>query len=136
MKLDNTIVALVTGGTSGLGEATVYALLEKNVKVFIADRNEEKGKQIEEKYGKDRVRFQKCDVSDEAQVKALVEATVAAFGAIHILLNSAGVISAGLIVGGKNQDQTIKTDELNRVLSVNVVGTFNVTKYVALQMVK
>lgn len=43
MKLDNTIVAIVTGGTSGLGEATVYALLEKGVRVFIADRNEEKG---------------------------------------------------------------------------------------------
>ncbi|KAL4476430.1 hypothetical protein ABPG74_010163 [Tetrahymena malaccensis] len=136
MKLDNSIVALVTGGTSGLGEATVYALLEKGVRVFIADRNEEKGLQIQTKYGKDRCRFQKCDVSDEAQVKALVDGCVAAFGAIHILLNSAGVISAGLIVGGKNQDQTIKTEEMNRVLGVNVVGTFTVTKYVALQMVK
>lgn len=51
MKLDNSIVALVTGGTSGLGEATVYALLERGVRVFIADRNDEKGAQIVAKYG-------------------------------------------------------------------------------------
>jgi NAD(P)-dependent dehydrogenase (short-subunit alcohol dehydrogenase family) len=101
MKLDNTIVALVTGGTSGLGEATVYALLEKGVRVFIADRNEEKGLQIVAKYGSDKCGFKKTDVSDEAQVKELINAVVAAFGAIHLVLNSAGIISAGLIVGGK-----------------------------------
>lgn len=101
MKLDNKIVALVTGGTSGLGEATAYALLERNVRVFIADRNDEKGIQIVEKYGKERCRFLKVDVSDETQVKELINQVVAAFGAIHILVNSAGIISAGLIVGGK-----------------------------------
>jgi len=101
MKLDNSIVALVTGATSGLGEATVYALLEKGVRVFMADRNVEKGNEIVAKYGKDRVRILKVDVSKEEEVRDLITAVVEAFGALHIVLNSAGVISAGLILSGK-----------------------------------
>jgi len=101
MKLDNSIVALVTGATSGLGEATVYALLEKGVKVFMADRNIEKGNEIVAKYGKENARILKVDVSNEEEVKNLIAAVVEAFGALHLVLNSAGIISAGLIVSGK-----------------------------------
>ena len=101
MKLDSSIVALVTGATSGLGEATVYALLEKGVKVFMADRNIEKGNEIVAKYGKENARILKVDVSNEEEVKNLIAAVVEAFGALHLVLNSAGIISAGLIVSGK-----------------------------------
>ncbi|EGR29355.1 short chain dehydrogenase reductase family protein, putative [Ichthyophthirius multifiliis] len=153
MKLDNNVVALVTGGASGLGKATVVNLLSKNVRVFIADMNEKDGNDLVQEYGHERCQFQKTDVSDENQVKSMINACVEAFGAIHFLLNSAGVISAGLLVAGKvkiifqnffkqkinkqkNQDKTINTAELERVLKINVVGTFNVSKYVAMQMVK
>lgn len=46
MKLDNNVVALITGGASGLGEATVLSLLSKNVRVFIADMNEKHGNEL------------------------------------------------------------------------------------------
>ena len=79
MKIDNNIVAIVTGGASGLGEATVRQLVALGARVVIADFNEERGKEIaKELGGPDKCRFQLTDVTKEEHAKRLVEETVKA----------------------------------------------------------
>ena len=63
----------------------------------------------------------------------MIKFTVNEFGGIHIVVNSAGVISAGYLVSSKG---TIPVDEMMRVLKINVVGTFNVSKHAAAEMIK
>lgn len=74
------------------------------------------------------MRFFKTDVSNEENVVALIKYTVQEFGSLNVVVNSAGVISAGYLVTNKG---TIPTDEMLRVLKINVVGTFNVSKHAA-----
>ena len=127
MKLDSTKVAIVTGGASGLGEATVRLLASHGCKVMIADLNEQRGQEIATEL---KCAFFKTDVSNEDNIKALMAETVAKFGAIHILVNSAGVLHAGLMINSKGN--TIASKDMTRVLNINVLGTFNMTKYAAL----
>lgn len=82
-------VALITGGTSGIGEATVELFAAEGAKVMIAARNAEKGRSMAERLGP-AVRYVPCDVSDEAQIRAAVEATTDAFGRLDCLFNNAG----------------------------------------------
>ncbi|CAD8116591.1 unnamed protein product [Paramecium sonneborni] len=133
MKLDQNTVCLVTGGASGLGLATVLAFLAKGCKVVIADFNQEAGNQILQEQNTPNLKFFKTDVSNEENVIQLIKYTVNEFGAIHIVVNSAGVISAGYLVTPKG---TIPVDEMMRVLKINVVGTFNVSKHAAVEMIK
>ncbi len=108
MKLDKNTVAIVTGGASGLGEATVRALIQAGCKVMIADL-QDKGADLAKEFG-DQACFFKTDVSNEENLKNLMTETVAKFGAIHILVNSAGVISAGLMINSKGN--TVATKEM------------------------
>lgn len=79
----------VTGGASGLGEATVRLLYSKGALIAIADLNEDKLAAIQKDLPLALVL--KCDVSKEADVKAAIDATVAKFGTIHVALASAGI---------------------------------------------
>lgn len=128
MKLDANIVAIVTGGASGLGEATVRELIKAGCKVMIADLSD-KGADLAKELGS-QASFFKVDVSNEENIQKLITETVTKFGALHILVNSAGIISAGLMINSKGN--TIPTKEMSKVLGINVVGTFNATKYAAL----
>ena len=83
-------VAIVTGGASGLGEATVRLYVEKGARVAIFDMNEARGTALVEELG-DAVIYQNVNVVDEEQVEAAVAATVNAFGAVHICNNYAGI---------------------------------------------
>lgn len=133
MKLDG-LVALVTGGASGLGEATVKALIAAGCKVVISDLQEKLGEQLVEAVGgTEKAIFVKTDVSNEDQVKVVINKTVEKFGALHILINCAGVFSAGPILSSKD---LANTKEMRKVLDINVLGTFNMCKYAAKQMVK
>ncbi|MBX3484117.1 SDR family NAD(P)-dependent oxidoreductase [Phenylobacterium sp.] len=87
-------VALITGGTSGIGEATVELFLAEGCKVAIAGRNGGKGAQMVERLGAN-ARFVQTDVSREADIKAAIEATVDAFGRLDCLFSNAGGPSAG-----------------------------------------
>ena len=82
-------VALITGGTSGIGESTVELFLSEGAKVMIAARSEEKGAEMVKALGAN-ARFVRTDVSKEADIKAAVDATVSAFGRLDVLFNNAG----------------------------------------------
>jgi NAD(P)-dependent dehydrogenase (short-subunit alcohol dehydrogenase family) len=81
--------ALITGGTSGIGEATVELFVAEGCQVMIAGRNAEKGEAMVQALGS-AARFVACDVTKEADIKAAIEATAAAFGRLDCLFNNAG----------------------------------------------
>jgi 3-hydroxyacyl-CoA dehydrogenase / 3-hydroxy-2-methylbutyryl-CoA dehydrogenase len=83
-------VAIVTGGASGLGEATVERVVKDGGKAVIFDLNAEKGEALATKLGGNAV-FAKVDVGDEASAQAGIAKALAAFGAIHICVNCAGI---------------------------------------------
>src|ERR1700733_3977108 len=92
-KLFENKVVLVTGGTSGIGRATAIAFAREGAKVVVSGRRKAEGAEtvtLVEKAG-GRGLFVKADVSDEAQVKSLVDAVVEEFGRLDIAFNNAGV---------------------------------------------
>lgn len=99
MDLQNK-VAVVTGGASGLGLATVEKLVEKGAKVFIFDLNEKKAKDEALRLG-DQVRYSVVDVSDDESVQHAIRQVIDTFGAIHICVNCAGIGTPGKTIGKK-----------------------------------
>lgn len=128
----NGKVAIVTGGASGLGEATVHAYLEAGSKVAIFDLNDERGKALEAESG-DNVVYYHVDVTDEENVQNAIDKTVTAFGDVHICNNYAGISYAAKTVG---KDGAFPLDGYKKVIDINLVGTFNVMRLAALQMSK
>ncbi len=125
-------VAVVTGGASGLGLATVEAYLARGAKVALFDLNVEQGQKVAAELGENAL-FCPVNVSDEASVQAGLAATVAKFGAVHIAVNCAGIGSAQRTVG-KNGPHSLEV--FNKVITVNLIGTFNVTRLAAAEMAK
>jgi NAD(P)-dependent dehydrogenase (short-subunit alcohol dehydrogenase family) len=123
-------VALVTGGASGLGEATVRRYVQNGAQVAIFDMNAERGEALAAELGEDVI-YQHVNVVDEAAVAAAIAATVDAFGAIHICNNFAGIGDAKKTV---SKGQAYPLDAFKRVIDINLIGTFNVLRLVALQM--
>ena len=124
--------AIVTGGASGLGEATVKRLTDAGANVAIFDLNEELGAKLAEQSG-DRVIFQRVDVPDEESVANAISDTMAKFDAIHICCNFAGIAAAAKTLG---RDGPHALDLYNKVIQVNLAGTFNVLRLAAEQMAK
>lgn len=110
-------VAIVTGAAQGIGEAIARRIAADDVTLVIADRNEEKGRAVAESLGG---MFVATDVSDPEAVQRMVDAVVAAYGRIDVLVNDAAVVP--FIAW---EDLTF--EEWRRVLSVNVDGMFLVT---------
>jgi 3-hydroxyacyl-CoA dehydrogenase / 3-hydroxy-2-methylbutyryl-CoA dehydrogenase len=135
MNLSNTVqqkVALVTGGASGLGLATVRLLAAQGVRVAIFDLNREQADLITQELGKN-VRAYTVNVSDEVSVKTAIDQVVQDFGGLHIAVNCAGIGSASRTVG-KNGPHSLEL--FAKVITVNLVGTFNVTRLAAEAMQK
>ncbi|GAA0465233.1 3-hydroxyacyl-CoA dehydrogenase [Alkalibacillus silvisoli] len=123
MKLQNK-VAFVTGGASGLGEATVRNLVSNGVKVVIADLQEEKAQTLINELGSQNVKFVKTDVTDDASVQnALKEALD--LGGLHVVVNCAGIGAAKKTVSSKGVHDL---ETFQKVVQVNLVGTFNVIR--------
>ena len=120
--------AIVAGGASGLGEATVRALHSRGAHVTIADMNAEKGEALTAELG-DRAAFVQCDVTDEAQVAAAVEQ--AAADELRISVCCAGVGWAERTVSKNGAHQLLPFET---VLRVNLIGTFNVLRTAAAAM--
>ncbi|MDZ7669378.1 MAG: 3-hydroxyacyl-CoA dehydrogenase [Gammaproteobacteria bacterium] len=125
-------VAVITGGASGLGEATVRRLSGLGARIAIFDVQEDKGKALAEELGAN-VMFHKTDVTDEASVEAGIAATMEAFGAIHICCNYAGIGNAIKTVG---KDGPFPLDKFKLVININLIGTFNVLRLAAAEMQK
>ena len=128
----NGKVAIVTGGASGLGEATVRLYHSMGAKVAIFDMNADRGNALVAELG-DGVIYQNVNVVDEDQVIAAVEATVSAFGAVHICNNYAGIGNAAKTV---SRGEPFPLDNFKLVIDINLVGTFNVLRLAAAQMAK
>lgn len=124
-------VAIVTGGASGLGRATVEAYVEKGAKVAIFDMNEANATAVIEQLGADNVAFWSVNVADENNVREAVASVVEKFGALHICNNFAGIAPASKTLG---KNGVFPLDMYMSVINVNLVGTFNVSRYAAEQM--
>lgn len=86
----NGKVAVVTGGASGIGLATVETFIEYGAKVVVGDMQDEKGKALETRFGPDKLRFLQTDVTNKDQLSALINLSASAFGGLDILFNNAG----------------------------------------------
>jgi len=125
-------VFLVTGGASGLGEATVRMLVAAGARVVAADLKEGEGAALASSLG-DSVRFVRTDVADEASAKGAVAAALNAFGALHGLVNCAGIVHAERILG---RDGPHALASFARAINVNLIGSFNLTRLAAVEMAK
>ena len=120
MNIDNQI-AIVTGGSSGMGEASVRLLRSKGVKVAIWDKNiENSNLSAELKIA--------CDVSLAAEVESAIEQTINELGIPSICVNCAGIAPAKRMVG---KEGPMPLDAFKQVIDINLVGTFNVMRVVA-----
>ncbi|NLA34788.1 MAG: SDR family NAD(P)-dependent oxidoreductase [Actinobacteria bacterium] len=124
--------AIVTGGASGLGEATVRLLAEKGVKVVIADldRQQERGDALAKETGGI---FVACDVTDTEQVQAAVDAAVE-MAPLKSLVNCAGIGFATRTIGKNGEPHDL--DIFKKVIDINLTGTFNCIRLAASAMNK
>ena len=121
--------AIVVGGASGLGEATVRALHAGGAIVTIADVNAEKGTALAAELG---MEFVSCDVRDEAQVQAAVEKAAAADDGLRIAVCCAGTGWAQKVAGSKGPHPLLPFET---IISINLIGTFNVLRFASFAMI-
>jgi NAD(P)-dependent dehydrogenase (short-subunit alcohol dehydrogenase family) len=131
MELGNATF-IVTGGASGLGEATVRTLAEGGANVVIADLLAEQGESLAKELGA-KTRYAKCDVTSEADGTAAVELAVKTFGRLQGLVNCAG-IAIGEKTIGKEGPHSLAS--FTKVVTVNLIGTFNMIRLAADAMAK
>jgi NAD(P)-dependent dehydrogenase (short-subunit alcohol dehydrogenase family) len=123
---------IVTGGASGLGEGTVRMLVENGGNAVIADLQADKGEALAKQLGA-RARFAKCDVTNESDGQAAVDAALKNFGGLQGLVNCAGIAIA---------ERTLKKEgphalaSFTRVIGINLIGTFNMIRLAAAAMAK
>jgi 3-hydroxyacyl-CoA dehydrogenase / 3-hydroxy-2-methylbutyryl-CoA dehydrogenase len=125
-------VAVVTGGASGLGEATVRYLLGKGAKASILDFAHERGEKVAAELG-GKALFCKTDVTDGTSVQAAISKTMEVFGAIHFVVNCAGVATPGRVLG---KEGPMDIARFNQVIQINLIGTMNVIRLAAEQITK
>jgi len=129
MRLDGK-VALITGGSEGMGFATAEIFLKEGAKVVISGRSSTKGRQALARLCRiGDAAFIQGDVSKESDAKRMVDGTVKKFGRLDILFNNAGIYLEKVA-----EDTTV--DELDRVIDINLKGTFLVTKHAVRHMKK
>ncbi len=124
-------VAIVTGGASGLGEATVRGFVLNGGKAAILDLDEEKGRTLAAEFPK-KILFVKTDVSIENSVQDAVSRTIDAFESIHVVVNCAGIGPAQRVLGKQGPHDL---EFFNKVVQINLLGTFNVIRLAAEKMV-
>ncbi|MGE0224646.1 MAG: SDR family NAD(P)-dependent oxidoreductase [Acetobacteraceae bacterium] len=130
MRLENK-VAIVTGAASGMGAATARRFAKEGAKVVVADQLEEEGRQVAAGINAagGTAEFMKLNVTDEAGWQAVVDATVAKFGRLDVLVNNAGI-------SGSAVNDLLETGIWERVMAVNSTGVFLGTAAAVRQMQK
>ena len=129
MRIDDACF-IVTGGCSGLGAATVRMISEAGGRVVIADRDRDRGQSLALELG-DNVRFVETDVTRAEDGVAAIEVARSTFGAVHGLINCAGVAPAEKVLG---RDGPHRLESFERTIGINLVGTFNMTRLAAAAM--
>ncbi len=119
--------AVITGGASGLGFATAQRVIDAGGHVVLLDINDEQGAASAATLG-ERAAFQKTDVADEISVKTVMKQANEIMGGITFAVNCAGIATAGRTLG---RDGPWPSENFNKVIQVNLVGSFNVTKEAA-----
>lgn len=117
MNFSKTL-AVITGGASGLGRAVAERVIAAGGKAAILDLQEATGQSVAKEIG---ASFLKCDVTVESQVIAAIEAARQALGGINLLVNCAGIVGAGKLLG---KDGPMSGDFFEKVVRVNLIGTF------------
>lgn len=128
---DNTFI--VSGGASGLGEASVRALHQAGARVVIADLNAQRGEALADELG-ERVRFRRTDVTSDADGQAVVDLAVETFGGLQGLINCAGVGDPAKVVD--RHGEPLPLDAFSRIVNINLLGTFNMLRLAAAAMAK
>ena len=135
MQLQNS-TAIITGGASGLGEATARLFISLGANIVILDLNENSGKSLETEFS-GKLKFFKTDVSDQIDVKLAIDSALETFGSIHIVVNCAGIAPARKIVGKADGIHGPHSLELfEKTIRINLIGTFNVIRLAAFAMEK
>jgi NAD(P)-dependent dehydrogenase (short-subunit alcohol dehydrogenase family) len=126
----NGQVAVVTGGASGLGEATARAFAAAGAKVAIADLNKERGEKVASEIGG---RFYSVDVASAESAEAFFAQLAQDMGTPRVLVNCAGIGVAKRMVG---RDGPVPLAEFSRVININLIGSFNMMRLAAAAMTK
>lgn len=114
----------IAGGGSGLGAATARLLVREGARVAIADLNAESGEALAQELGEAAL-FAAMDVRSESDVQATLKAAVERFGAIHGVINCAGVAPGEKVLGKEGPH---RLENFARTVEINLVGTFNVLR--------
>ncbi|HET6588007.1 MAG TPA: SDR family NAD(P)-dependent oxidoreductase [Oleiagrimonas sp.] len=129
MQLDQ-VKAIITGGASGLGHAVARHFVSHGGTVTLFDVNEDNGQQVAGELG-EAARFMRTDVTDEDQVAANAAAAHKAMGGLNVVINCAGILGAGRVLG---REGPMPLDKFKATVMVNLVGSFNVAKAGAVLM--
>jgi NAD(P)-dependent dehydrogenase (short-subunit alcohol dehydrogenase family) len=134
MKIDATVSAIITGGASGLGEATARMLRSRNVKVGILDMQQERGEKVAKEIG---AVFHHCDVTSEESVVTALAAIRKINGQERLLMNCAGIAPGKRMISKNRETGVLTAHDLAhfaKLVNVNLNGSFNVTAKCALGM--
>ncbi|PSS07877.1 (-)-isopiperitenol/(-)-carveol dehydrogenase [Actinidia chinensis var. chinensis] len=125
-------VAIVTGGASGIGEATAHLFAQHGARaVVIADIQDDKGRLVAESIGQGRSAYVHCDVTDEGQVKSMVDRTVQTYGRLDVMFSNAGIVS-------RSEQTLLDLDfgQFDLLFAINVRGMAACVKEAARAMVE
>lgn len=123
-------IAIVTGGGSGMGAATAKQLAKAGAKVALLDKNIQAAKKIAQEISGIAI---ECDVSDTKNAEAVLNQIKSQLGVPRICINCAGIATAKRVVG---KEGPMALEEFSRVIQINLIGTFNIMRLVANEMIK
>jgi len=123
------VAVLITGGGSGLGEATARAMAAKGAKIGVIDQNKDNAEKVAAEVKGVALH---ADVTSEEQIKAAIAKAEAAHGVARVLMNCAGIGGSQRIVG---RDGIYPLEKFARIINVNLIGTFNCLRLFAERLV-